>query len=276
MWTILRLQLSSHHLRVSSPLLQAVSAPCEIHRMQTLKLDLCFTYILWAPEGGQFSSQSRSFYTLNVFESWAKNQYKYKQVKLTELGTNAGVDTAAHTHLRHAHQTENSCVASPYMQISWTAMSRCTWLPINRTKVPNTSSPTNLELPEMTRWHIKEHTLWLSIEYIHKNTIVLTLYIQTWAHPTTMNETHVPLFLLNEPIARSVNIPPVIFPEIISGGFCVSASPCDMTNTVHPLLHTQGRTEPSQVELHWPGQKGQNKDTTRNTMYTHSNPQTLQ
>lgn len=71
MWTILWLQLSSHHLRVSSPLLQAVSAP--------------------------------------------------------ELGTNAGVDTAARTHLRHVHQTANSCVASPYMQISWTATSRCTW-----------------------------------------------------------------------------------------------------------------------------------------------------
>lgn len=111
----------------------------------------------------------------------------------------------------------------------------------NRTKVPNTSSPTDLELPEMTRWHIKEHTPWLSIEYIHKNTIVLTLYIQTWAHPTTMNKTDVPLFLLNEPIARSVNIPPVIFSEIISGGFCVSASPCDMTNTVHYCTHKAGQ-----------------------------------
>jgi hypothetical protein len=56
----------------------------------------------------------------------------------------------------------------------------------------------------------------------------------------------------------------------------VSASPCHMTNTIHPLLHTQGRTEPSQVELQWPGQKGQNKDTTRNTKWTHFDPQTLQ
>jgi hypothetical protein len=56
-----------------------------------------------------------------------------------------------------------------------------------------------------------------------------------------MNKTDVPLFLLNEPIARSVNIPPVIFSEIISGGFCVSASPCDMTNTVHYCTHKAGQ-----------------------------------
>ncbi len=38
MWTILWLQLSSHHLQVSSPLLQAVSAPCEIHKNANIEV----------------------------------------------------------------------------------------------------------------------------------------------------------------------------------------------------------------------------------------------
>ncbi len=42
MWTILRLLLSSHHLRVSSPLLQAVSAPCEIHKNANVEVRTMF------------------------------------------------------------------------------------------------------------------------------------------------------------------------------------------------------------------------------------------
>jgi hypothetical protein len=81
-----------------------------------------------------------------------------------------------------------------------------------------------------------------------------------------MNKTDVPLFLLNEPIASSVHIPPVIFSEIISGGFCVSASPCDMTNTVHPLLHTH---KAGQNPLKWSFNGLGKKDKIRILLETH-------
>jgi hypothetical protein len=90
-----------------------------------------------------------------------------------------------------------------------------------------------------------------------------------------MNKTDVPLFLRNEPIARSVkHTTSHIFRDHISWFLCVSQSL--QHDKYSSLLHTQSRTEPSQVELQWAGQKGQNKDTTRNTMWTHSDPQTLQ